>query len=290
MPCHQVSSGNNALGSRPTYATEAQCLERCKEGACCQTVNGVTTCSVKPQCQCQGAGKTFKGVGTTCESTNGACCRGNSCSVKPQCECQGSGNTFKGVGTTCSPNPCVCYCPDGRTLVPDTLVFTLSGGVGVKLPQPCLGNVTVEESDLHALDWYFPQLAGTYAFQKVNCDPRWEWHGDSGGTAAISTNGGFGQEYYDFESFLVPIILPNGTSCLTELNSSCGGGLGRRITFLNDMCSGGSRQSCGALWCQQFVQGTNVAPYQPSIAIHGRCSYPHSDYVLYVMDFTLSPA
>lgn len=36
----------------------------CKEGACCTG----TTCSVRPQCQCQGTGQRFKGVGTTCNS------------------------------------------------------------------------------------------------------------------------------------------------------------------------------------------------------------------------------
>lgn len=42
----------------------------CDSGACCES-NG--TCSVKPESQCQGAGKTFKGVGTVCT--------GNPCSL-----------------------------------------------------------------------------------------------------------------------------------------------------------------------------------------------------------------
>lgn len=66
MPCRQVSTYNGATGSGQAggggYATESDCLQACKEGACCE--NG--TCSVKPQCQCQGTGQTFKGVGTTC--------------------------------------------------------------------------------------------------------------------------------------------------------------------------------------------------------------------------------
>ena len=41
----------------------------------------------------------------------GACCGSisselTSCVLRPQCECQGYRQTFKGVGTTCSPNPC----------------------------------------------------------------------------------------------------------------------------------------------------------------------------------------
>jgi hypothetical protein len=64
MTCYQstnLPSGFSTTG-RTSYATEADCLQACKEGACCEG----TTCTVKPQCQCQGAGKTFKGVGTTC--------------------------------------------------------------------------------------------------------------------------------------------------------------------------------------------------------------------------------
>lgn len=65
MPCYQstnLPSGITTTG-RTSYATEADCLQACKEGACCEG----TTCSIKPQCQCQGTGKVFKGVGTTCE-------------------------------------------------------------------------------------------------------------------------------------------------------------------------------------------------------------------------------
>jgi len=64
MTCYQSGSfpaGASTQGRR-SYATQAECLQACKEGACCEG----TTCSVKPQCQCQGAGKTFKGIGTTC--------------------------------------------------------------------------------------------------------------------------------------------------------------------------------------------------------------------------------
>ena len=70
MPCYQGSTNNGAVSSSPGYATEAECLAACKEGACCEG----TTCSVKPQCQCQGTGQTFKGVGTVCSGTSGYCC------------------------------------------------------------------------------------------------------------------------------------------------------------------------------------------------------------------------
>lgn len=65
MPCYQQTAATYLGLDRRTptsYATEADCLNACKEGACCEG----GTCSVKPQCQCQGAGKVFKGLGTVC--------------------------------------------------------------------------------------------------------------------------------------------------------------------------------------------------------------------------------
>lgn len=82
MTCIQVVSGSppptNATIPLASggYATEADCNQACKEGACCES----TTCSVKPACQCQGTGKVFKGVGTTC--------RPNPCGLScNQCRC-----------------------------------------------------------------------------------------------------------------------------------------------------------------------------------------------------------
>jgi hypothetical protein len=64
MPCYQTTNlpGGVTTTGRTSYTTEADCLNSCTEGACCEG----TVCTVKPQCQCQGAGKVFKGVGTTC--------------------------------------------------------------------------------------------------------------------------------------------------------------------------------------------------------------------------------
>jgi hypothetical protein len=59
---------------------------------------------------------------TCCENetgTEGACCEGTTCSVKPQCQCQGAGQRFRGVGTTCTPNPCLCA--TGRCCGPDVV-------------------------------------------------------------------------------------------------------------------------------------------------------------------------
>lgn len=77
MTCRQVPTYNGAPGSgNPAgggYATEADCLNACKEGACCE---------------------------------------GATCSVKAKCQCRGTGQKFQGLGTTCDPNPCLCPTPD----------------------------------------------------------------------------------------------------------------------------------------------------------------------------------
>jgi len=62
MTCRQQQTYAGQTPFSGSHATEAECLAACQEGACCEG----TTCSVKPQCQCQGTGKVFKGVGTVC--------------------------------------------------------------------------------------------------------------------------------------------------------------------------------------------------------------------------------
>jgi hypothetical protein len=45
------------------------------------------------------------------DTRTGACCNGTTCTVKPQCQCNAAaGEVFKGVGTVCSPNPCDPCC------------------------------------------------------------------------------------------------------------------------------------------------------------------------------------
>ena len=69
MACRKVPSGTAGTpDTGEVYATEEECLKHCREGACCTTVAGKTTCAVVPACQCKGAGQVFKGVGTVCTS------------------------------------------------------------------------------------------------------------------------------------------------------------------------------------------------------------------------------
>jgi len=92
VPCYQSTSlpGGVTTTGRTSYKTEAECNEACKEGACCE---------------------------------------GTTCSVKPQCQCQGTGKVFKGVGTTCSPNPCLYGC-GGCNSIPASLTATITSSGG----------------------------------------------------------------------------------------------------------------------------------------------------------------
>ena len=69
-------------------------------------------------------------LATACAACKeGACCESNgTCNVRPQCQCQGEGQTFEGVGTTCSPNPCdPCAINCGGAGAPRELAVTITG-------------------------------------------------------------------------------------------------------------------------------------------------------------------
>jgi hypothetical protein len=154
MPCYQPSSlpsGVTTTG-RTGYATEADCLAACKEGACCEG----TTCSVKPQCQCNSdslgwgsccgpdtATNIGGQTGLRCRTETKAAClaRGGVWRYKVPCTvssddspansiCQTTTSstpepTFKGVGTVCTPNPCGC-CGNGETIAGKTATVYVS--------------------------------------------------------------------------------------------------------------------------------------------------------------------
>jgi hypothetical protein len=92
MPCSKVNQSEPAASTGQRYSKLEDCLQACKEGACCEG----TTCSVKPQCQCQGTGKTFRGVGTKC-SPNPCLCPNAGTSLELG-RCCFSGFTQAGVG------------------------------------------------------------------------------------------------------------------------------------------------------------------------------------------------
>jgi len=128
MPCYQSTNfppGFSSTG-RTSYATEADCLAACKEGACCEG----TTCSVQPQCQCQGTGKVFKGVGTVCTP--------NPCLL-----CRPDGLPVNGNG----PLKCYCYCTAQGGKVPRfinvSVRFVVSGAQNAQCNFDSTYNVTL---------------------------------------------------------------------------------------------------------------------------------------------------
>ena len=67
---------------------------------------------------------------TICFVDDGACCNGTTCTVKPQCQCDAAaGEVFKGVGTVCEEgrcDPCFRFCQPSNTTPPETIYFTIS--------------------------------------------------------------------------------------------------------------------------------------------------------------------
>lgn len=154
MACYQFNSSSTAASrfgvsssdaaALQTYRTQEECLNACKEGACCEG----SGCTVKPKCRCKCASNSCCGPDTTlvngvfrpvCRGITEADCsaRGGTWRACYGCAADASNPgfatcspddrpqlfipTFKGVGTTCSPNPC-CSC--------ESLV-----SVTIKLPQ-----------------------------------------------------------------------------------------------------------------------------------------------------------
>jgi hypothetical protein len=135
MPCYKrtsVPSGGTVVGG--AYRTEAECLQACKEGACCE---------------------------------------GTTCSVKPQCQCQGTGKVFQGAGTVCTPNPCDTSCKpcDGRTVpskatvtaVVDDIILTTDPNTPFTLDQLngwLAGTYVLNKTDIGNPDIVYYQFGG----------------------------------------------------------------------------------------------------------------------------------
>lgn len=153
MACYQFNTGSAAASAfgvssdaaaLQTYRTQEECLNACKEGACCEGAS----CSVKPKCRCKCMSNSCCGPDTTTVfGVTGPVCRGGTeaeCSARggtwracygctadasnpgfsicsPDDRPQAFIPTFKGIGTLCTPNPC-CSC--------ESLV-----SVTIKLPQ-----------------------------------------------------------------------------------------------------------------------------------------------------------
>jgi hypothetical protein len=139
MPCYQNTSNpvGFSLSGQTVYQSEADCLQACKEGACCDG----TTCSVKPQCQCDAAaGEVFKGIGTVCSPNP---CVGRCCQVNGNCEdgitqaqCDERNGYLFVPGATCDSNPCPIPCGClGDSRIPSSVSLQAVGGSVVRINQ-----------------------------------------------------------------------------------------------------------------------------------------------------------
>jgi hypothetical protein len=214
MPCSQQNSAPSP--GAVSYATEADCLNACKEGACCEG----TTCSVKPQCQCQGAGKVFKGVGTTCSPNPCGCC-GNDESLL------GKTGTTLTVNYSYTPTRRWCwkmsandfcraiFCPDGTQY-----------GAGAWETKPC-------ESPIAPLPgaWYDLSTSGTVNYSRIGTNQQCAL------ALQASNDPGFGTQSYAEVSIdtLAPIDLPSSSTICVEERGRCSpvnaGGCGILVYF-----------------------------------------------------------
>jgi hypothetical protein len=110
MPCYQSTTlpGGVTTTGRTAYRTEAECVNACREGACCEG----TTCTVKPQCQCQGDDKRFQGIGTVCTPNLCLCCNPDG---RP-----------KQTPACATVSPCWCLCGEGSAPYPRFVNISLS--------------------------------------------------------------------------------------------------------------------------------------------------------------------
>ncbi len=165
-------------------------------GPCCLP-NG--TCQVMTTSDCQSAGGTYQGDGTsctgiTCPTPKGACCYSNGFCISnmSQSDCAGSGGNWLGSGTACNGNQCptgACCKPDGSCVngVTSAQCAAMSGtfkGVGsncsgANCPQPsgacCFSNgfcVVLQQIDCTG-------AGGTWAGPLTTCaDSNGDGHAD----------------------------------------------------------------------------------------------------------------
>ena len=245
MPCYQqppFAGATPAGGTSSSYTTEADCLNACKEGACCEG----TTCSVKPQCQCQGDGKKFQGIGTVCAA--------DTCQF---CTVNGFPKTGSGV------SKCYCYCTVNGGTIPEFVNITIDWSwastftpFGSTTPQPvpsCTRSGTITAtltrqnvSNYIGCPWYALVTADYQleAFFGLSLEGGSEV-GNVLGNITVCSNTGFGAP-------LDKIIMGAGLNetYLNALTRDTGLGAGMcfsRFTGLSQSNSSGGQNTCGLL-------------------------------------------
>ena len=97
--CEEVVGGE--------YKTLEECEQNCEQGFLCNTASGI--CSGVDLADNPGAYPTEQECNDNCEANTGACCgTGGDCSVGSEADCNNAGGTFQGAGTTCDDPAIAC--------------------------------------------------------------------------------------------------------------------------------------------------------------------------------------
>lgn len=99
--------------------------------------------------------------GACCE--DGAAGSPPTCSIRPSCDCEGTGKVFKGVGTTCTPNPCCITCDQcpSPMCIPRYVVVQISGTIPGEvqfLPNAFFRFPSISFSETITLSGYYSSL------------------------------------------------------------------------------------------------------------------------------------
>jgi hypothetical protein len=306
MPCYQstsLPSGVTTTG-RTSYATEAECNQACKEGACCEG----TTCTVKPQCQCQCTSGSCCGPDTFTNS-NGE--TGPRCRNESESACAARGGTwrcgvfcvglqgdqfagqplgsgictslagspsapvFKGVGTVCAGNPCVC----ASTCIPtsvQSLTLTISGYEGQWRPQTITlnGSYSLQRLPSNPCIWYWS------GYENTNCSSKQSfassfWDGTN--ASGVNHRVGFRLAQNSFAWYMIDTVDLNCCGAYCTDRSGCnyigfgGNGLvsGTTTPVLDAICSSPVSQVNAAGSVYGAVCGTSFLHYfQWTVAIN----------------------
>jgi hypothetical protein len=205
----------------------------------------------------------------------GACCEGTTCSVKPQCQCQGAGKVFKGVGTVCAGNPCVC----ASTCIPtsvQSLTLTISGYEGQWRPQTITlnGSYSLQRLPSNPCIWYWS------GYENTNCSSKQSfassfWDGTN--ASGVNHRVGFRLAQNSFAWYMIDTVDLNCCGAYCTDRSGCnyigfgGNGLvsGTTTPVLDAICSSPVSQVNAAGSVYGAVCGTSFLHYfQWTVAIN----------------------
>lgn len=108
-----VQTQCNSLGG--FWISTGSCFDDpCSPGACCAGPTPTSGCNLATQADCEAAGRTFLGAGTTCSpnpcgilSITAACCTSEGCEVLNEIDCANAGGLYLVSVPNCGPETCL---------------------------------------------------------------------------------------------------------------------------------------------------------------------------------------